>query len=48
MSKHYQTRDAEASTLGLTIPEEVSVALAEIAESATEGLLALAVGVGFR
>src|SRR5215218_6651788 len=28
MSKHYQTRDAEASTLGLTIPEEVSVALA--------------------
>ena len=30
MSKHYQTRDAEASTLGLTIPEEVSVALAEI------------------
>src|SRR6266496_4512709 len=48
MGKHYQTRDAEASTLGLTIPEEVSVALAEIAESATEGLLALAVGAGLQ
>ena len=48
MSKHYQTRDAEASTLGLTIPEEVSVALAEIAESVTEGLLALAVGAGLQ
>src|SRR5215216_6668255 len=48
MSKHYQTRDAEASTLGLTIPEEVSVALAEIAESAKEGLLALAVGAGLQ
>ena len=43
MGKQYQTRDAEASTLGLTIPDEVSVALAEIAESAKEGLLALAV-----
>src|SRR6266508_1082394 len=48
MGKHYQTRDAEASTLGLTIPEEVSVALAEIAESAAEGLLALAVGAGLQ
>jgi transposase-like protein len=51
MGKQYQTRDAEASTpsmLGLTIPEEVSVALAEIAESATEGLLALSVGAGLQ
>jgi transposase-like protein len=48
MSKHYQTRDAEASTLGLTIPEEVSVALAEIAHSAREGLLALSVGAGLQ
>jgi putative transposase len=48
MGKQYQTRDAEASTLGLTIPEEVSVALAEIAESAKEGLLALAVGAGLQ
>jgi transposase-like protein len=32
----------------LAIPEQVSVALAEIAESATEGLLALAVGAGLQ
>jgi putative transposase len=44
----YQTRDAQASTPELTIPDEVTVALAEIAESATEGLLALAVGAGLQ
>jgi putative transposase len=33
---------------GLVVPEQVSVALAEIAESATEGLLALAVGAGLQ
>jgi putative transposase len=48
MGKQYQTAAAEASTLGLTIPEEVSVALAEIATSAKEGLLALAVGAGLQ
>ena len=48
MGKQYQSRDAEASTLGLTIPQEVTVALAEIAESATEGLLALSVGAGLQ
>jgi putative transposase len=48
VGKQYQTRDAEASTPGLTIPEQVSVALAEIAESAREGLLALAVGAGLQ
>jgi putative transposase len=48
MGKQYQTSDAEASTPGLTIPEEVTVALAEIAESAKEGLLALAVGAGLQ
>src|SRR6266496_2187630 len=48
MGKQYQTSSAEASTLGLSIPAEVSVALAEIAESATEGLLALAVGTGLQ
>ena len=46
--KQYQTRGAEASTPELTIPAEVSVALAEIAESAKEGLLALAVGAGLQ
>jgi hypothetical protein len=48
MGKQYQTRDGEASTPGLTMPAEVSVALAEIAHSATEGLLALAVGAGLQ
>jgi putative transposase len=48
MGKQYQTRDATASTPELTIPEEVSVALAEIAHSAKEGLLALAVGAGLQ
>jgi putative transposase len=48
VGKQYQTRGAEASTPELTIPDEVSVALAEIAESATEGLLALAVGAGLQ
>jgi putative transposase len=48
VGKQYQTRDATASTPELTIPAEVSVALAEIAESATEGLLALAVGAGLQ
>jgi putative transposase len=48
VGKQYQTRSAEASTPELTIPDEVSVALAEIAKSATEGLLALAVGAGLQ
>jgi len=48
MGKQYQTSAVEASTLGLTIPAEVSVVLAEIAESAKEGLLALAVGAGLQ
>ena len=36
MGKQYQTAGAEASTPQLAIPAEVSVALAEIAESARE------------
>jgi transposase-like protein len=48
VGKQYQTRSATASTPELTIPAEVSVALAEIAESAKEGLLALAVGAGLQ
>jgi transposase-like protein len=48
VGKQYQTRDATASTPELTIPEQVTVALAEIAESAKEGLLALAVGAGLQ
>jgi hypothetical protein len=48
VGKQYQTRDAEASKAGLVVPDEVTVALAEIAESAKEGLLALAVGAGLQ
>jgi hypothetical protein len=54
MSKQYQTVDVQASmpgmssVRGLAVPEQVTVALAEIAESAKEGLLALAVGPGCR
>ena len=33
---------------GLVVPDEVTVALAEIVESAKEGLLALAVGAGLQ
>jgi transposase-like protein len=51
MSKQYQTTDVQASmssVLGLAVPEQVTVALAEVAESAKEGLLALAVGAGLQ
>ena len=48
MGKRYWTRDADASTPELAIPKEVSVSLAEIAESAEEGLLSLAVGAGLQ
>src|SRR6266542_2935190 len=54
MGKQYQTSDVHASTpsmssvLGVAVPEQVGVALAEIAESATEGLLALSVGAGLQ
>jgi putative transposase len=48
VGKQYQTADVEASTPELTIPEQVSVALVEIAGSAKEGLLALAVGAGLQ
>jgi hypothetical protein len=48
MGTQYQRTDVQASMPGLTMPEQVSVALAEIAESATEGLLALAVAAGLQ
>jgi transposase-like protein len=48
MGKQYQTAGAGASSSELTIPAEVSVALAEIAHSAGEGLLALSVGAGLQ
>ena len=46
MGKQYQNRGIDASDL--VVPERVSVALAEVAESAAEGLLAVAVGAGLQ
>jgi len=46
VSKQYQNRGIDASDL--VVPERVSVALAEVIESAREGLLAVAVGAGLQ
>jgi putative transposase len=47
VSNIYQSRTAGASPTP-TVPDEVLVSLGEIAESAKEGLLALAVGAGLQ
>jgi hypothetical protein len=46
VSKKYQTN--EFDTNALAVPEQVSVAMAEVAEDMREGLLALAVGAGLQ
>jgi transposase-like protein len=47
--KTYQTTRAEASApIDVVVPEAATIALSEIAESAKEGLLALAVGAGLQ
>ena len=46
MTKQYQTKTIDASALA--VPEQVSVAMNEIAENMQEGLLALAVGAGLQ
>ena len=46
MNKKYQT--ASAKTSALAVPEQVSVAMEEIAEDMREGLLALVVGAGLQ
>jgi putative transposase len=47
--KTYQTSRAEASAAAdAVMPETATIALGEIAESAKEGLLALAVGAGLQ
>ena len=49
MSKTYQTKRAKASgPKQLAVPAEATIALGEIASSASEGLLALAVGTGLQ
>lgn len=46
MTKNYQTKTTKTSALA--VPEQVSVAMEEIAEDMREGLLALAVGAGLQ
>jgi len=46
MTKKYQKKTIETSALA--VPEQVSVAMGEIAEDMREGLLALAVGAGLQ
>ncbi len=46
MNKRYQTKTGDASALA--VPEQVSVAMEEIAADMREGLLALAVGAGLQ
>ena len=49
MSKDYQKKSAPAATVpDFVVPDVVSVAMADIAETAREGLLALAVSVGLQ
>jgi putative transposase len=49
MKKNYQTKTAAVATVvEAVMPDAVSVALAELAGSLREGLLALAVGAGFQ
>lgn len=50
MTKKYQTTESDTSVLAgeLAVPEQVSVAMNEIAADMREGLLALAVGAGLQ
>ncbi len=48
MKKNYQTNAAPAATDDLAMPESVTVAMGELAETVREGLLALAVGAGLQ
>jgi len=47
VKKDYQTKAAPAATDELVIPDSVTLAMADLAETVKEGLLALAVGAGF-
>ena len=47
MKKNYQTKAASAAIAQLILPDTVTLAMADLAETVREGLLALAVGVGF-
>ena len=47
MSKTYQ-KGAESASAEVIVPDEVTISLGEVVESAKEGLLALAVGTGLK
>jgi len=47
VKKDYQTKAAPAATEQLAMPDTVTLAMADLAETVKEGLLALAVGAGF-
>lgn len=47
MKKNYQTKTASGATEQLVMPDTVTLAMADLAETVKEGLLALAVGAGF-
>lgn len=49
MKKNYQTKAASAATTGeISMPDRVSVAMAELADEMKQGLLAMAVGAGMQ
>jgi hypothetical protein len=48
VNKQYQTTPAGSNAAGLAVPETVTIAMTEVAESMREGLLALAVGTGLQ
>ncbi|HEV2811252.1 MAG TPA: IS256 family transposase [Acidimicrobiales bacterium] len=48
MKKNYQTKAASAALTELDLPDTVSVAMGDLAETMREGLLALAVGAGLQ
>jgi putative transposase len=48
MAKNYQTETTRAATGEIVVPDEVSVAMGELAGVMREGLLALAVGAGLQ
>jgi len=47
VKKDYQTKAVPAATEKLVMPDTVTLAMADLAETVKEGLLALAVGAGF-
>ena len=49
MKKNYQTKNGPRATTGeVVLPASVTLAMAELADSVREGLLALAVGAGLQ